>query len=167
MTGATIDLAAAYRDHSLWLEGWLRRRTHCPHHAADLAQDTFCRLLERGTCASPRNMRAFLATVARRLLVDDVRRRELERLYCEELFALGQSVDEISPERIVEAVAELAAICQLLSALPKQVAEAFLLRRIDGLAHGEIAERLGICDRTVKRHIARAYAQCYAFAYPD
>lgn len=167
MNGIALDLDAAYRAHSSWLEGWLRRRTRCPQQAADLLQDTFCRLLERDGPAAPRNIRVFLAVVARRLLIDDVRRRQVERLYLAELAALGESVDDLTPERITQAASELAMILDFLSTLQAEVREAFLLRRIDGLPHADIAVRLGICDRTVKRHIARAYAACYAFAYPD
>ncbi|WP_277422996.1 sigma factor, partial [Pseudomonas viridiflava] len=38
-------LTALYHDHHRWLNGWLRQRTDCPHNAADLAQDTFVRVL--------------------------------------------------------------------------------------------------------------------------
>ncbi len=34
-----------YQDHHGWLQGWLRRRLGCAENAADLAQDTFARLL--------------------------------------------------------------------------------------------------------------------------
>jgi RNA polymerase sigma-70 factor (ECF subfamily) len=44
---------------------------------------------------------------------------------------------------------------------------AFLLRRMEGLEQKDIAIRLGISLSTVKRHIALAYARCYAIAYAD
>ena len=34
-----------YNDHHHWLTGWLRRKLGCPESAADLAQDTFIRVL--------------------------------------------------------------------------------------------------------------------------
>lgn len=34
-----------YLDHHGWLHGWLRRRLDCTDTAADLAHDTFLRLL--------------------------------------------------------------------------------------------------------------------------
>ncbi|WP_033388268.1 sigma factor, partial [Pseudomonas psychrophila] len=34
-----------YLDHHSWLTGWLRSKLGCPQSAADLAQDTFMRLL--------------------------------------------------------------------------------------------------------------------------
>lgn len=167
MTSAAFDLGEAYRAHGQWLQAWLRRRTRCSQQAADLTQDTFCRLLERRPTEAPHNMRAFLAVVARRLLIDDVRRRDVEQLYLREIASANISIDEMTPERIVAATMELVALLEILSALPQGVKEAFLFSTLDGLTHMEIADRLGISDRTVKRHIARAYACCYAAAYAD
>ena len=39
------DIALLYSDHHGWLVGWLRRRLGNPCDAADLAQDTFVRVL--------------------------------------------------------------------------------------------------------------------------
>jgi len=39
------DMAALYVAHHGWLQAWLRRRLGDAHQAADLAQDTFVRLL--------------------------------------------------------------------------------------------------------------------------
>lgn len=162
---AAGDLGELYADHADWLRGWLGRRTRCPQRASDLAQDTFCRLLERETAETPRDARSYLATVARRLLIDDVRRRELEAAF---LAACDpREADTVTPERVLAAVELLDAVGRLLADLPDEVRAAFLLRRLDGLSHAEIAARLGVSDRTVKRHVARAYASCYAAAYPD
>ena len=70
-----------YRDHHNWLQGWLRRRLGNGCDAADLAQDTFVRLLRAGNAASIREPRDYLATVARGLMVDFLRRRSLEQAY--------------------------------------------------------------------------------------
>ena len=67
------SLDTLYKGYHGWLLGWLRRRLDCPHNAADLAQDTFVRLLNAGAYVAPREPRAFLATVARRLLVGSAR----------------------------------------------------------------------------------------------
>ena len=111
--------------------------------------------------------RTYLATVARRLLIDDVRRRDVERavLHASEVRSAG--VDDISPDRIAEAAQLLHAVLRLLDTLPKEARSAFLLRRMEGLEQKDIAIRLGISLSTVKRHIALAYARCYAIAYAD
>ncbi len=42
-----------YRDHHGWLQGWLRKRLGDREHAADVAQDTFLRLLVSGRFPGP------------------------------------------------------------------------------------------------------------------
>lgn len=73
----TQVLHTLYRDHHNWLQGWLRRRLGNGCDAADLVQDTFVRLLRAGNTASIREPRDYLATVARGLMVDFLRRRSL------------------------------------------------------------------------------------------
>lgn len=156
-----------YADHHGWLRHWLQARTRCPQWASDVTQDTFCRLLESGLPTPLRDARNYLTVVARRLLIDDIRRRDLEKAILDASAALTGQVEELTPERIVAAAQLLNGLIALLAPMPGEVREAFLLRRVDGLGHAEIAARLGISDRTVKRHVARAYAVCYAMAYPD
>ena len=54
-----------YTEHHGWLSAWLRRRLGCSHSAADLAQDTFVRVLLRPqVLPTLREPRAYLSTLA-------------------------------------------------------------------------------------------------------
>ncbi len=44
--------------------------------------------------------------------------------------------------------------------LQAQVRRAFLLSQLDGLGYRDIAERLEVSERTVKRYMAQAYEHC-------
>lgn len=158
------DVGALYVTHQKWLHAWLLRRTRCSQRASDLAQDTFCRLLERTELAVPVTPRGFLATVARRLLIDDVRRRDLERAYIDSYALFHGDCDPLTPERFAEATQLLHGLVQVLADIPDSVRLAFLLRRIDGLPYEEIASELKVSVRTAKRHVAQAYVHCYRFA---
>lgn len=162
---ATLDIGALYATHAEWLQGWLRRRIHCPQRASDLTQDTFCRLLERADQLALATPRSYLTTVARRLLIDDARRRDVERAVLDAACAHGDSVEHLTPERVLEAVQLLDRVVRVMEALPKQARKAFYLRRIVGLEQSQIAARLGVSLSTVKRHIALANAECLALLY--
>lgn len=162
-----IDIGTLYVSHGEWLRGWLRRRTRCAHRAADLTQDTFCRLIEADDTAPVRDARSYLSTVARRILIDDIRRREVERAFLAACEAHGQHVDNLTPERIAEAVELLRATLRLLETLPPRVRQAFIMVRLHGLRYAAAAERLGVSERMAKRYVAQAYAHCYALAYSD
>lgn len=164
---AQREIGFLYETHADWLREWLCRHTRCSHRAADLMHDTFCRLLERPHFVAPDTPRSYLATVARRLLIDDIRRRDVEQAVINACELRQSGVEDISPERIAEAAQLLHSVLRLLDALPLETRSAFLLRRIEGLEQKDIAARLGVSLSTVKRHIALAYARCYAIAYAD
>ncbi|MDX9663894.1 sigma-70 family RNA polymerase sigma factor [Pseudomonas sp. P5_152] len=158
-------LEALYRGYHGWLLGWLRRRVQCSHHASDLAQDTFIRLLAAGPYVAPREPRAFLATVARRLLIDNGRRLRLELAFREELERCAAYLDQApSPEQILQAIQILEAIDRALARMKPRVRETFILRHLDGLGQAQIAERLGVTVRTVQHDLVEALLACDACA---
>ncbi|MBD8806848.1 sigma-70 family RNA polymerase sigma factor [Pseudomonas syringae] len=154
----TVD--GLFRAHNAWLTGWLRRRLGCPHSAADLAQDTFIKVLGARDTQQIVEPRAFLTTIARRVLCNHYRRQDLERAYYQALSELPESVAPSEEERaiILETLVELD---RLLDGLPSPVKSAFLMSQVDGLSHGEIASALGISIATVKRHLNKAALRCY------
>ena len=149
-----------YSDHHGWLQGMLRRKLGCTHRAADLAHDTFVRLLAREECVAIHEPRAFLTTVAQRVLANHWRREQIERAYLE---ALGQRAQALapSPEERAMVIETLNQIDRLLDGLPVQAKRAFLHAQLDGMNQRQIAAALGISISTVKRHLVRAGAQCY------
>ena len=74
---AQLSLEGLYSAHHNWLTHWLRQRLGCPHSAADLAQDTFMRLLQARETPALNEPRAFLTTVAKRVLFNHYRRQDL------------------------------------------------------------------------------------------
>lgn len=149
-----------YNDHHHWLTGWLRRKLGCPENAADLAQDTFIRVLTARETPTLIEPRAFLTTVAKRVLFNFYRRQDLERAY---LDALAQMPEHVAPSEEERAIIlqTLVELDQLLDGLPVQVKRAFLLAQLDGLTYAQIGAQLGISIATVKRHLTKAAMRCY------
>ena len=153
-------LHALYRDHRSWLENWLRRRMGNAWDAADLSQDTFVRVLASAQpLADLREPRAYLLTVGKRLLSNFYTRRSLEQAYLE---ALAQLPEESvpSPEQRWLLLETLQALDELLDGLAPVVRRAFLWSQLEGLGYREIAERLNVSERTIKRYMAQAYEHC-------
>jgi len=65
-----------------------------------------------------------------------------------------------SPEERLLILQTLHQIDAMLDGLPPKVREAFLLSQLDGLTYAQAAERLGVTERTIKRFMAQAFAQC-------
>lgn len=156
------DLTALYDDHHGWLSGWLRKKLGCAHNAADIAQDTFLRILTAQDKRSDLNLReprAYLTTVAGRVLLNHYRRLSLERAYLDAL-ALVPDRYAPSPEERLIILETLHEIDAMLDALPQKARTAFLLAQFEGLSYAEIALRLDVSVRTVKRYMAQAFEEC-------
>lgn len=156
---AAHSVTELYADHQHWLLGWLRRKTGCSHQAADLAQDTFLRLLMIREQEAFRVPRAYLRTVAQGLLVDHIRRRAIEEAYLAALAAMPEPVAP-SPEERLLILEALCRIDRLLDALPEKTRTVFLLSQLEGMTYTEIADQLEIGLRTVKRHMHDAFVRC-------
>src|SRR5690606_29397029 len=88
---------ALYVEHHDWLQGWLRRRLGDAHHAADLAHDTFVRVVAGRQAQKIQEPRAYLTTLAQRVLWNFWRRRELEQAWLDAVASLPQGLAP-SPE---------------------------------------------------------------------
>ncbi|UVL55960.1 RNA polymerase sigma factor [Pseudomonas sp. B21-012] len=155
-----------YRDHRSWLLAWLRRNIACAERAEDLSQDTFVRLLGREQLPAPREPRAFLLAIAKGLLFDHFRRAALEQAYLAELMLIPEA-EQPSPEEQQLILEDLKAIDRLLGKLSSKARAAFLYNRLDGLGHGEIAERLGVSVSRVRQYLAQGMRQCYVALYGE
>lgn len=156
---------ALYSDHHRWLQGWLRGRLGCSDNAADLAQDTFMRVLTRPDgIRQARTPRAYLTTIARGLLIDFFRRADLERAYLADLAALPEALQP-SPEQQQSVLQQLQALDAMLDGLSAKTRAAWLYSRLDGLTHAQIAELLGVSVPRVRQYLATAARRCYALRF--
>ena len=154
------QIEVLYSNHHGWLQGWLRGKLGSAFDAADLAHDTYLRILARGRAPRPEESRQHLAQIANGLMIDLFRRRHIEAAYIEALAHLPPAAMPTPEQRalIIEALTEIDTI---LASLPAKVREAFLLCKVEGLGYREIASELGISLATVKRHLHKAAMRCY------
>lgn len=153
-----------YSAHHGWLHTWLRHRLGNAADAADVAQDTFMRLLQRREHLQIQQPRAFLRTVARGLIIDHWRREELHKAYLEALALVPEAntPDVETRELLLELLERIA---KMLDGLKPKVRTAFSLAQCEGLRHQEIAQQMGVSVRTVERYIADALYHCYLLRY--
>ncbi|OLS60312.1 sigma-70 family RNA polymerase sigma factor [Pseudomonas putida] len=163
---ATADPELLYRTHHSWLRGWLSRRVGCHEHAADLAQDTFVRLLKSRQASPLREPRAYLSSIARGLMIDQFRRRELERAYLQSIEALPAQEVPSEEDRLLILDA-LERIDRMLDRLKPRARQAFLLAHLDGLSCPQIAAKLEVSRATVERDLALALQHCYRLRYVE
>jgi RNA polymerase sigma-19 factor, ECF subfamily len=157
----TEPVALLYRDHNQWLRGWLRKKLGCADRASDLAHDTFVRVLSnRSVAGDIREPKAFLTTIAQRVLSNHWRREALEKAWLDALAQLPEPF-ALSPEDRAILLETLVELDRILDALPAKVRKAFLMYQLDGATHTEVANALGVSVITAKRYTMRGLQQCY------
>ena len=145
-----------------WRQRWnkslfqfLGRRVRASVDIEDLAQETYLRLLRARDLGEVRNPQAYLLRVARHVILewrDDQAPRDLQVPIDEELLT-----DDSSPELELEAQVSQRGLEQALAEVSPVMRAVLLLRLRDECPCGEIAEKLSLTDRQVKRYLARGY----------
>lgn len=137
--------------------------------AEDLVQEAYLRLLQHPDYATIHNPRAYLYKIIANLGFDYHRRTSVHHQHL--------AIDDIEPDNLVSPLPSLETLADgqlllnrclvALDDLPTVYRHVFLLNRIDGLSHKEIAEALSVPQRTVERYCAKALAQCFASTFHD
>lgn len=154
------EMHTLYREHHGWLQAWLGRKLGDVFLAADLAQDTFVRLLNRRRLDDfGDEPRALLTHVAKGLVIDHWRRQEVECAYLDAIAHLPEQHVPCEETKLLV----LDALCRIeamLRDLPEKTRQIFLMAQLDGMKYAEISERIGMALITVKRHMRTAFIAC-------
>ncbi|MET0846007.1 MAG: sigma-70 family RNA polymerase sigma factor [Pseudomonas sp.] len=153
------NVGGLFRAHYPWLCARLRRHLGTHANVEDIAAESFVQLLESPGLTPIREPRALLTTIARRLVYQLWRRRDLERQHQEQL-QQANLVGGHSPEDLLQLSQTLKSLDRALDRLPGKVRATFLLSRVDGLTYPQIAAKLGISQRSVSVYMTRTHALC-------
>ncbi|HEX7340329.1 MAG TPA: RNA polymerase sigma factor [Rhodanobacteraceae bacterium] len=141
------------------LVSFLRRRTASQQDAEDAAQESLIRMLRYRDSEPASAWKRLLYRVAVNVAHDQFRKARNRQA------SRHVDVDECdvaSPSRTPEEQAvyeqQMARLAQAIAALPPKCQRVYLLKRIHGLSHAQIARRCGISVKTVDKHLATALA---------
>lgn len=148
-------LEGIFRDNYTWLLQHVRRYTHNAHGAEDVASEAFLQLAQYKELEEVREPRALLTTIAKRVLLNNWRRRDLEQAYMEAL-ASQPEPSFPSPEDQLIVVQALLAVDQALAGLSAKCKQAFLYSQLDGMTYAEIGQELGVSASMVRQYMAKA-----------
>jgi RNA polymerase sigma-70 factor (ECF subfamily) len=142
--------------HEAALVRFLSRKWTRPADVQDIRHDIYVRILEAAERERPALPKAFLFSVARHILIDRARRDRIVAIdLLEDLDVLNVLIDESTPERRESARQQLQRLSTLMDRLPDRCRQVVWMRRIDDLSQKAIAERLGIAEATVEKHLVR------------
>jgi RNA polymerase sigma-70 factor (ECF subfamily) len=153
------DFRTVYRLQAAMLLRFFRRRLSSQDEAEDLTQETLARFLRAAPSTDIAAPEGYLRTIAANLLRDRAERNSTK------IAALSSPLDDgldfpsqLDPHRELSARQELDHYRRILEKLKPTTLQIFLLHRVEGYTHKEIAERLGLNLWSVKRQMVKAIA---------
>ncbi|MBV4535281.1 MULTISPECIES: sigma-70 family RNA polymerase sigma factor [Pseudomonas] len=128
--------------------------------AEDVIHDAYLRVLERNEPEQIENPRAFLYRTAMNLVIDRHRRHLVRKAEPLEVLDLDERWHSPAPSQSMQLNQRLALMQRALDELSAPCRDSFLLRKLDGMSHQQIAEHLGISRSLVEKHIVNAMKHC-------
>lgn len=128
--------------------------------AEDVVHDAYVRVLERASDTPIEQPRAFLYRTALNLVIDGHRRNALRQSEPLEVLDSEERFATSSPHASHDQARRLDMLERALAELPAACRESFLLRKLEGLSHPQIAEHLSISRSLVEKHIVNAMKHC-------
>ncbi len=147
-----------------WRQRWNRsllrflgRRVPASVDVEDLAQETYLRLLRARDLADVRNPQAYLLRVASHVVSEWRNRQPPHELF--EMLDESAFVDEAIPEMALDTDISREQLDRLLQDLSPMTRAVVLLKFREGWQCKEIARKLQLTERQVRRHLTRAFEQ--------
>lgn len=152
-------LASLFRRHHKEVVRYAARLIGSRDDGEEVVQNAYLRMVkvDSRTVGHPRS---YLFKAARNAAIDF--RIKLEREWSRRV-ELDQADSLSSPDdfsRKLEFRDKVATLSVLMNELPQACRTAFIMNKVEGFSHREIAEKLGISISMVEKHILRAFSHC-------
>lgn len=126
--------------------------------ALDVVHEVFMKLWENRHNIEPdTKLEAFVFTITRNTVLSIFRKKASEKKYLDNLSILTVTED-LNTLNLLDYQFLKESIDQLIENLPPKRKQVFLISRNEGLSNKDIAQRLGISEKTVEDHITKALA---------
>lgn len=142
-------VALLYDRYAPWLRERLRGRFGA--EAEDIGQDAWVRVAALEGVDAIRHPKAFLLKVATNVALMRARHTGVVDRHA----AVQVEIEREEADQL-----ERLALKEVILSLPQPLRDVFLLSRVAGLSNAQIADRLGISQKTVEWRMTRALAHC-------
>lgn len=142
-----------FKLHSKDLYRFLYYKYGSENNPGDLVQEAFIKLWDNCHKILPEKARSFLFTVANNQMLNELAKKKTVMKYKQDK-PKGHTIE--SPEFIMQENEYMVRLQQAIQDLTEEQRVTFLLNRIEGKKHKEIADMLGISQKAVEKRIYAA-----------
>jgi len=150
----------AFLQHEVAIKRFISRFLRRREDIEDVAQETFLRAYATEQGREIQQPKSFLFRIARNAALNQIARKTNQVTdYLEDL-GVTDVVGGCTAEEEAAATQVLGLHCEAVAALPPQCRRVYLMRKVHGMSHKEIAKRLGISVSTVEKHLIKGVMDC-------
>jgi RNA polymerase sigma-70 factor (ECF subfamily) len=158
-------VSAAFLENHAFLKRFLARFFSDRQDIEDVAQEAFLRAYVAEQQKEIEQPRAYLFRIAKNLALTKLTKKSKNITdYLEESGASVVIEWGAAADSEVEAEESLGLYCEAVAALPEKCRQVFLLRKVHGLAHKEIAERMSLSVSSVEKYLLRGSTKAVCLA---
>jgi len=157
-------VSAAFIENNSFLKKFLARFFSEQQDIEDVAQEAYLRAYVAEQSKDIEQPKAYLFRAAKNIALTKLTRKS--RQITDYIADLSDSVvigSEAATEDEVEAEQTLGIYCDAVAALPEKCRQVYLLRKVHGLSHKEIAERMELSISSVEKYLLKGVLACRGF----
>ncbi|WP_447971443.1 RNA polymerase sigma factor [Nitrospira sp. M1] len=157
-------MSTLVREHYDELLRFFTRRLQSRDDALDVVQEAFLRISSLQSSRAFENPRAFLYKTATNITIDLYRKQQNPSYRLVELEEAKDCPSAVpNQERILAGKEKVQRLSQAIAELPPKCRRVFLLHKVRGKSHREIANILDISHAMVEKHMMKAMVRCSQF----
>ena len=152
---------AAFIENEGIIKKFLRRYSSNHHDIDDISQETILRALHAEQNREIQDPRAFLFGVARNIMFKELDRKSKSLVdFIEGFDSQHYAAEETPLEDDLAARQRMLIFWRAVNTLPPQCQKVFVLKKVHGYSHKEIAKLLKISVSTVEKYVASGLKRC-------
>ena len=151
-------------ENNTFLKKFLSRFITSEQDIEDIVQEVYIKAHRAELTKNIEQPKAFLFRIAKNLALDELNKKSRSvTCYIEDCIASIPIEKTASIESENEAQESLKIHCEAIEQLPEKCKQVYLMRKVQGLKHKEIANQLGISLSSVEKHLKLAGAFCQQY----
>ena len=162
-TGRNVNsgIYDAYTRHQAALKRYISRFLPNSYDIEDVSQETFLRAFTTEKSREIEQPKSFLFRIAKHVALTQLTQKSRQITdYLEDFDESEVLLTEDTVEDELIARETLGIHCEAVAGLPPQCRRVYLMRKVYGMSHKEIAGQLGIAVSTVEKHLIKGVEQC-------